>query len=146
MSKKVSKARRITAELRRIASSNGGLLLPQDVVDAARPKTSVLHSRFEWDDDKAAESYRLWQARQLIRVTVEMLPGIAAPTEVFVSLTPDRNANRGYRIVTDVLSDAQLRQIMLEDAVAELEVFKTKYARLRQLAVVFQAIRKVKRK
>lgn len=141
-----SKTQRIASELRRIAKSNGGLLLPQSVVESARPTSSPLHSRFQWDDSVAAENYRIWQARQLIRVVVEHIKGVAAPTEVFVSLSPDRNEGRGYRVTTEVLSDEQMRGVMLQDALDELEVFKLKYRRLRELAVVFSAIKKVKKK
>lgn len=144
--KKPSKASRIARELRRIAKENGGLLLPETVVREARPKTSPLHSRFEWDDGEAADRYRIWQARQLIRVVVEHIAGVAAPTEVFVSLSPDRNKGNGYRVVTDVMSDENMRGVMLQDALEELNLFKIKYARLRELAVVFSAIRKVKRR
>jgi hypothetical protein len=143
---KSKKSLAIARELRRIAKQNGGLLLPQSVVEAARPQNSPLHSRFEWDDTEAAESYRLWQARQLIRVVVEQIAGVAAPTEVFVSLSPDRSRGHGYRVTTEVMSDAAMRGILLQDALDELNVFRHKYARLRELAIVFSAIRKVKRK
>lgn len=106
-------------ELKRIAEENGGLLKPEIVVAEARPRSSPLHSRFTWDNTKAAHEYRLWQARQLIRVVVEVIDGIKGRQEVFVSLTTDR-AETGYRVMTDVLSDADLRKIMLKDALAEL--------------------------
>ena len=38
----------------------------EDVVAAARDPLSPLHSKFQWDDSKAAHRYRLWQARQII--------------------------------------------------------------------------------
>ncbi len=44
-----------------------GNLTAQSVVDAARPKTSPLHEAFEWDDSAAAESWRLDQARSMIK-------------------------------------------------------------------------------
>lgn len=44
-----------------------GRLTPALVVDAARPKNHPLHSRFEWDDKIAGESYRRVQAQELIR-------------------------------------------------------------------------------
>jgi len=141
--KKPKKIDRIARELRRIAKQNDGLLLPQTVVEAARPKTSPIHNRFEWDDSEAAEKYRIWQARQLIRVVVEQIEGVSAPTEVFVSLSPDRNKIGGYRVTTEVLNDDQMRAVMLQDAIDELDVFKLKYRRLKELAVVFDAIHKV---
>lgn len=137
---KLPKIKVIAGELRKIARSNRGLLLPQTVVEAARPVRSPLHARFEWDDTEAAEKYRIWQARQLIRVCVELIPGVSTPTEVFVSLSEDRLDGRGYRVVTDVLRDEDMRAQMLEDALSELEIFRLKYRRLKELVAVFDAI------
>lgn len=137
---------KIINELNRIASSNGGLLVPEKVVDAARNPRSVLHSRFEWDDGKAADEYRIWQARQLISVCVETIPGSTEETQAFVSLSVDRHEGRGYRKTVAVLNDAELREQLLRDALSELNCFQQKYSRLRQLADVFSAIRKVRKK
>lgn len=63
--------------------------------------------------------------------------------EIFVSLSGDRYDGRGYRITTEVVRDEDLRAQMLEDALAELDVFRIKYRRLRELAAVFSAIRRV---
>jgi len=130
----------VEAELRRLAEKNGGLLSPEKVVESARHKTSPLHHCFEWDDSAAAEAYRLWQARQLIRVVVQEIPGTKAKTEVFVSLSTDRGQGAGYRLVTTVLSHEQMRAQLLEDARAELAVFRRKYAQLQELAEVFAAV------
>lgn len=44
------------------------LIIPLDeVVNTARPPTSPLHPVFEWDNKKAADEYRLHQARHLVR-------------------------------------------------------------------------------
>ena len=143
----MSKSAKVIAELKRIAASNGGLLQPEAVVEKARPVTSPLHSKFTWDDSEAAHQYRLWQARQLIRVTVELIGGIAKPVDCFVSLTTDRYAEQGgYRVMTTVLNDAEMRKQMLVDALNELQQFQQKYSRLKELAVVFSAIRKARRR
>jgi hypothetical protein len=136
----------IAQELRRIADDNKGLLLPENVVAAARPVTSPLHPRFEWDNSKAAAAYRIWQARQLIRVVVEVVPGMNVATEVFCSLSRDRNDEGGYRVVTTVLSSEELREEMLADALAELETFRIKYRRLQELVEVFDAIKRMSKK
>ena len=43
-----------------------GKLTPEIIVKESMKQNSVLHSLFEWDNDKAAFNYRLQQARQLI--------------------------------------------------------------------------------
>lgn len=137
----------LVAELKRIAADNDGILQPEVVVEEARPKESPLHSRFEWDNTVAGQRYRIWQARQLIAVMVEVLPGISENVSVFVSLTTDRKQEGGgYRVMTTVISDAEMRKRMLADAIAELRLFQQKYARLKELAGLFGIIRKLTKK
>jgi hypothetical protein len=63
---KTAEAPKVERALERVARPDG-MFEPQDVVDAARPASSVLHPYFEWDDSEAAREYRLWQARNLTR-------------------------------------------------------------------------------
>lgn len=134
----------IRDELERLARANHGKLRPEAVVEAARSDTSPLHCSFTWDDTKAAQQYRLWQARQLINAVVVYEPAkdgshIARP--VFVSLTTDRGAaGAGYRLLAEVLSDDEHRQRLLIDACGEMQAFRLKYRRLQALARVFEAM------
>ena len=137
---------KVIEELHRISDKNGGLLLPQHVVREARNPRSVLHSRFEWDNTKAAEEHRLWQARQLISICVEIIPGTSELTQAYVSVSSDRAAGGGYRATVQVLSDTDLRRQFLQDALAELNTFQKKFARIKALAGIFSEIRKVTRK
>lgn len=136
----------IVSELQRIQDENGGLLRPVDVVEAARPESSPLHGQFEWDDSEAGEQYRIWQARQLIRVTVELIESDddGRFTRAFVSLTTDRNSAGGYRAMTSVMRNTTRREQLLQDAMNEMERFQKRYAILKELAGVFAAMRKVK--
>lgn len=132
--------------LRELAAANAGLLRPEDVVEAARPKTSPLHSSFTWDDTEAAHNWRLWQARMLIRATVHLVDvdGDKRPVRAFVSLTTDRDGETGgYREMLCVMSNAQHRKVMLQDAINELRSFEDKYNSLKELAEVFAASRKL---
>jgi len=137
---------KVIKELSRISLANGGLLRPEDVVKAARVKTSPLHRHFEWNNTRAAAAHRLWQARQLISVCVQILPGVTEPVSVFTSLSTDRGRGGGYRTTVAVCSNAELREQMLQDALHDLNTFQSRYAHLRQLSEVFAAIRKVNRK
>jgi len=131
------------AALKGLSKKHGGLLLPEVVVDAARPASSPLHGYFTWDDSEAAQKHRLWEARQLLRVTVEYIThgGKERSYQVFCSLTSDREEG-GYRMVAAVMSNAQLRAQLLEDAHEEMRVFQKKYHALTELAEVFEAIRR----
>jgi hypothetical protein len=139
---------KIIAELRRIAKANGGLVRPSDILKAAMPEGSVLHPCFEWNDGKAAQEHRLWQARQLLRVTVEYVGEAdeAVPIRVFVSLTNDRTSDGGYRVTSEVMNSPVRREQLLADALAEMERFQQKYAKLKELVEVFAAMRKLGRR
>lgn len=128
-------------ELERIRKGHGGLLRPVHVVESARDEDNPLHSYFEWDDSKAAQRYRLDQARDLIQVVVRVLPNTNTPYRVYVSLQSDRERPMGgYRTTVDVLSDGEMRTEALAMALAELEAVKERYGHLKELADVFAAI------
>jgi hypothetical protein len=138
----------IVDELKRLAEQNGGDLKPKAVVTAARHEDSPLHNQFDWEDSAAADKWRLHQARQLINAVVsyeKLGDGTEVAVRVFVSLTPDREAeDGGYRVVSTVMSDADLRRQLLADALAEMKRFQAKYRDLHELSKVFAALDEVK--
>ena len=136
----------VIAELEDIRVENGGILKPEDVVERASDPSNVLHSRFTWDDTEAAQQYRLWQARHLIKICVTVLPNRSESTQVYVSLKSDRIGDTGYRPVVDVLADVELRQQLLSDALEDLKRFQHKYAELKELAEVFDAAKRARLK
>lgn len=120
------------------------LLAPKAVVDAARNKKHPLHERFEWDDRKLADCARLDQARDLIQAAVEVDASIGEPMRVYVSLSTCRANGGGYHETSDVLSNAELRQIMLMDALREIEFMRTRFSCLTELAPIFAHAESVK--
>lgn len=134
---------RVVRELESLASAHGGLLQPEKVVEAAQSPASSLHPHFTWDDSAAACAHRLWQARQLIRIVVRHAgpDGDQRPMQVFVSLTSDRKLEGGgYRQLVAVLSSAEQRSQLLDDAMREMEHFRNKYKDLRELSDIFAAM------
>lgn len=134
--------------LEAIRAAHDGILRPIDVVNEAAKPESPLHSRFQWDDTKAANEYRIWQARELITVYVEVIPGTnKGPVQVYVSMSDDRKAmGGGYRLIHDVLADPEARAKFLAEGLAELHRAEAKYGRLAELTDVFDAVRKVEKK
>lgn len=131
----------VAQELRRLAKR--GRLDPKAIVQAARDEASPLHSRFTWEDGAAAEKWRLHEARNLIRVYAmqEMEKSEPDTSSVFVSLRSERG--EGYRALSDVLSDDDLREQLLENAAEDMKYFRLKYKRLTELQPVFDAMDKV---
>jgi hypothetical protein len=118
------------AELERIRAGNRrGVLIPQEVVEAARARASPLHDCFEWDDSRAAHEHRLNQARQLIReidVVFDEHDDVVVP--MYLSLPKDRLLpGGGYRPTTQICGKTQLRQQLLQTAAVELTSFQERW-------------------
>ena len=127
-------------ELARIERSEGELT-PLNVLERARSANSALHDHFEWDDTVAAEAHRLSQAGELIRaITVDISRSNLETTPVRAFVSVEREGARSYASVASAMSDAELRQQLLQRAWAELAAFKRKYGELRELAKVFEAM------
>lgn len=136
----------IRQEMEAIRIANNGFIRPQEVVEYARNPESALHAQFTWDDTEAAEKYRLAEARALIRVSVVVESSTNEKVRAYVSLSGDRNADGGYRAITEIINDEVLVEKMLTDALKELASFKRKYERLKgvsKLGGVFTAIEDV---
>lgn len=135
----------VAQELELIRKRHRGILRPADVVAFARDPQTALHAEFEWDDSKAAEQYRLEQARQIIRCVVRIVEEHTPPVRAYVSLQSDRRAGDSYRDVGDVLSDPGLRRQLLAQALREAESWRLRYERLNELTPILRAIKKVQR-
>lgn len=137
----------IRNELDSIAKKNRGRLSPESVVAfAADPKTA-LHECFTWDDEEEAHKWRLHVARNLIRVTVRILPSVNKEFRAFVSLKQDRvEGGGGYRRTIDVLSNPKMRSILLDQAMMEMNSWRERYNQLVELSSVFEAIDKMQDK
>jgi len=144
----------ILEELEIIRKQHDGILYPRDVVEYAKNPDTNLHSRFDWNDSSAAENYRLWQARKIIKVNVTILPREEKSFNTYVSLKQDRYApsgedeelHGGYRSMVDVLSVTALRKTLLEEALDEHDFWEKKYQTVVELAEIFAAAKTVKQK
>ena len=130
----------------RLLSERHKVLLPAAVVAFAKSPKAALHTRFTWDDTQAAKERRIDQARYVMRMLFITSSAVPSVTRALVSLTQDRKRDGGYRPVLDVMNDAQLTAMMLEDALAELNTFRRKYQGLTALAKVFEAVDAVEKK
>lgn len=138
-----AKRERIAAELAALATR--GRLSPRRVVEWARShRRSALHGHFQWDDKKASEQYRIWQARELI-VSVEVVYEDGKKRQVYVSPISTRG-KAGYHRLVDVMNDAELREEFLTQALYELERICAKYQDLSELAGVRAEVSLVRRK
>ena len=128
-------AQKIGEELQSIKNVNGDLD-PKAVVDRGRNPDSPLHELFEWDDEKAAEKYRLVQAKRIIRnleVEVEHVE-----VRAFV-----KAGNPGYSPIQTVIRDYNMRDVLMKQAQEEMRMFIAKYRSLEELCEVIDAMNAV---
>lgn len=102
-------------ELRRIHDANGRLT-PEIVVDDARPAEAPLHPAFTWDDAKAAEEFRLMEARDLIRAVhlVEEDGTDRGCAYAHVSIETEDGEGRGYYPVEQIVQDSEMLGAAIE--------------------------------
>ncbi len=124
------KIQKLKEELEIIRAKNGGMLSPENVVEYARNKNSTLHGYFIWDDNDAANKYRLYQAAHLIRrIKIEIIPNPKSQEVIkireYVSLPQDRGIG-GYRQIAEVYTEDDLRLQFIESVRDEFEAFRKK--------------------
>ena len=126
-------------ELSHLAES--GLLKPEKVVEFAKNENTHLHGCFEWNDSKAANRYRLQQARQQISMYVMVIQSPKGPVNVraFQSLPSDRLSGGGYRKTADILQDQELLAELVSSAMKDLATVRERYEAVTALSPIWRA-------
>lgn len=120
-------------ELEKLRGDNSGDLDPAAVVEAARKRTSPLHSAFEWNDSKAATAHRLQQAGRLISaliVTVVNEQGTTVAESISVNVKRGRSARGEGATTAHVFSAEELSAQRLKKGWSELEQWLSTYGGL----------------
>ena len=134
--------------LGQVLESLGTDFQPVDIVNAARPKRSPIHSLFEWDNTVAAEKYRVFQARNHTnRLEIVITSdGDEQKTKAFHSIViteSDDTTKRAYSQMATIMDNKDLRKQVVANALSELNRWKSKYAEYKQIfSGVFQSIEK----
>lgn len=132
---------RISADAQKVAdeiAAIGDSATPAQILDRARDEQSELHKCFDWDDAKAAEKWRLQQARHIVCNLVIKETSDTPKPEVRLFFKTDGES--GYKSTMLIMQDKDEYQKLLARALAELSNFKTKYKTLAELDGVFAAI------
>lgn len=128
----------VASELRSLGDGFG----PEDVVKYAKDGGTELHKCFEWDDSKAANSWRIYQARNLIINLVvddKAIPEDLPPIRVFYKVDSDGGVS-GYKETQKIIKVADEYANLLTQARNELRIFKAKYSCLEELADIMALI------
>jgi hypothetical protein len=120
-----------------------GLLSDARVLEAAKAKRSPLHKHFTWDNNIAAEKYRLREARNLIgAITFIIADGEETdplPMRYFVNLPMQNEEGENvnlYVTMPVVHRNPDLEAEMLRIAARELGNLRDKYGRLKRLSEI----------
>lgn len=115
---------------------------PEALVDAAKKKSSPIHSLFEWNDRKAAHEQRLILARVMINsLQVEITTPKGKPGQVLAFV---RSSDRGHHVATLEASKEELTAAM-QNCWRDMVRFRSQYKNLEIASTVIAAINEVDR-
>lgn len=116
-------------------------LTARSLLDANREEGTLLHDEFEWDNEIAAEEYRLQQARHIINcLCIKPETKENKPIRAFFRIMDSES----YENINVIISDEDKHQRLLQTALNELNAFKIKYRQLNELKPLFDLLDKVK--
>lgn len=143
-----------------------GEVTSKSFLDASRAEDSPTHALFTWDDAEAAEKYRLSQSSKIINqlqidiivekvqaeeADIEIEPETTIKSPAYVNVNPvgrfgsNKNTTGSFVNVQKAMSDEDMRKIVLNNALRELNTFKSRYALYKELKGVFEAIKEFER-
>lgn len=119
----------------------GDEFTPDEIVEKAKNSTTELHKCFEWDNDVAAEKYRLHQARMITSNLVFLKESdVEEEQPVLVRVYNKTEQTGGYKPPERVFTQADEYEKLLKRATAELHQFKVKYSMLKELDYILSLI------
>lgn len=111
-------------------------ITPKAILDFAKDEKSELHKCFDWDNDSAAEKYRMIQAGNVIRMLYIVPKNVDTPPVRVLSRTSDTV----YQPTRTFIKNQNEYEDLLKRALSELESFRLKYKTLSELEQVFEQI------
>ncbi len=113
-----------------------GSLSPRELVNKARSKSSPIHDCFTWDDKKAGENFRVWQARKYIDSYKIVVQGQRVRAYHNIKVQFEDVKTQGYYGIEKVLSDKQLHDALLKEMASEITRLYDKYKTLKEIKTV----------
>lgn len=117
----------------------GDSATPDEIVNAARDESTELHKCFEWDNDVAADKYRIIQAREVVRHLVIQEQEVPQDRPEIRIFHKPKDAE-GYEHVRHIVRNDDSYDNLLKQAWAELQAFKRKYSCLKELQEILDLI------
>lgn len=133
-------AQTVGEECERLANTDEGLT-SQTLLDASRDENAPLHNAFEWDDEIAAERYRLRQASDIIKCVVAVPEKNEPPVKAFCHVSVAEKPQ--YKHIKTVVKDEDLTAQLLDEALQYLRTFKTRYFALKDYVSIAGVIKAI---
>ena len=117
---------------------------PEVIVNEAADIKSPLHPYFTWDNDEAADLYRIEEARYMLRkIRIEVLTTEEKePIIVNIASSLTRpNIGHVYQRTDVILKNKSDRRQLLDTAWRELESFMIRYSNFIEFEPIFKVIR-----
>lgn len=122
----------LAKELERVREKCG--LTSQTLLEESRPTKAKLHKEFTWDNSKAAESWRLKEAGDILSVVqVTYEAGPEEPQRGFVIEERTEEGNT-YAPVHEVLQRQSSRDRLILDLLRDLQTFRRRFALVSELS------------
>jgi len=134
-------AQRIGAHLEALRARLGRDLTATDLLNDAESRRSPLRTCFEWDNDAAAEQWRLRQARHIlasIQVDVRVRREPARTVRAYIHIGSGESSR--YASTVEALASKDTRAEIVARAHRELRCWRNRYKLLKELADVFRAV------
>ncbi len=105
-----------------ISSKYKGKLTPERVIEDAKPKDSIFHNYFQWDNKKASDEWRLQQARNLINHIVEVvvIEGVQSKQRSFFSIK-NGGGEKAYVTIKTAVTKPNYRIQLLNQLISTME-------------------------
>jgi len=126
-----------------------GSVTPYVLLEDAKKISSPLHEYFQWNDEKAAERYRVKQAGELLRSITVVSKIKGQPSQVQRAYLNVNNLDEKGRIYVNInkaLTEPEYREQVLKQAFRELTYWEGKYQDYNELVTIFSAIGKTKKR
>lgn len=118
-------------------------LTARTLLEASKPESAPLHNDYEWNDEIAADNWRLQQSNHFINSISVVMVSKETNEEMQVRAFHITTEEHKYDPIELIVQQKDKYTALLSNAKAELETFKRKYNTLKELKPVFEAITEV---
>lgn len=118
----------------------GDDVTPPEVVEYARNPDTELHKCFTWDNDVAADKWRLYEARQVLCniVVVDKRDDSLEPTSFRLFHKTDNTG--GYKPLSLIIQNEDEYKKLLRNCETDLQTIKKKYQNLSEYQEIWDLI------